>query len=381
VTLLDRYIFRSVLFTCASAVGLLSFMFILVSALKDMLGYILAGQIAVGTVAKLLLLLLPATMPFVLAPGVLTGVLLTLGRLSADSEITAMRTAGLSLSRIARPIFVFAVLGVAAGLYVNFEAMPYGRVTYEEALREAVRTKALSFIVPKTFVRNFPGTVIYAGDRQGDLLHDIWVWKVDDDRRANIFVHAQSGHISYEAEKNVIAVHLQQAQVEWRNSAQTGDFSKPAPESTAEDFPLSFPLEKVFSGDHSFHVKLQWMTLHELLAEHTRLTTQKVAPTEAREQARAIMKVRLTLSDKINTALAVLSFALIGVPLGISVSRRETSANLGVAVILGLSYYLLTVTVGVLDRHPEYRPDLLLWAPNLIFLGLGLWLFYRLDRR
>jgi lipopolysaccharide export system permease protein len=36
--------------------------------------------------------------------------------------------------------------------------------------------------------------------------------------------------------------------------------------------------------------------------------------------------------------------------------------------------------VGWLDQHPEYRPDLLLWVPNLVFLGLGLWLLRRLDR-
>ena len=93
------------------------------------------------------------------------------------------------------------------------------------------------------------------------------------------------------------------------------------------------------------------------------------------------MKVRLTVQDKINTALAVFSFALIGVPLGIKVSRRETSANLGVAVLLGLGYYLMTVMVGWLDRHPEYRPDLLFWLPNAILIGLRIWLFTRIDRQ
>ena len=48
---------------------------------------------------------------------------------------------------------------------------------------------------------------------------------------------------------------------------------------------------------------------------------------------------------------------------------------------LALAYYFLTIMVGWLDRHPEYRPDLLLWAPNLIFIALGLWLFRRLSRR
>jgi lipopolysaccharide export system permease protein len=380
VTLLDRYIFRSVLLTCAGAVGLLSFLFVLVSALKDLLGYVLAGQIALGTVAKLLLLLIPAIMPFALAPGILTGVLLTLGRLSADSEITAMRTAGLSLPRIARPVFILAVLGVAAGRYVNFEAMPYGRVTYEQGLREAVHTKALSYIVPKTFVHSFPNAVVYAGDRQGDLLHDVWVWTLDDDRRVNLFIHAQSGRISYDEEKNTIEARLEQAQPEWRNGAQAGDFSKVV-EGHAEVFPITFSLEKVFGGDHNFHRKLMWMTFNELQDERTRLAAQQVAPAEAKDHARDIMKVQLTVSEKANFSLAVLSFALIGVPLGIRVSRRETSANFGLAVVIAGGWYFLTFMVGWLDRHPEYRPDLLLWLPNLICLGLGLWLFYRLDRR
>ena len=42
---------------------------------------------------------------------------------------------------------------------------------------------------------------------------------------------------------------------------------------------------------------------------------------------------------------------------------------------------LLIVAVKMLDRHPEYRPDLLLWLPNALFLGLGAWLFSRIDRQ
>ena len=61
--------------------------------------------------------------------------------------------------------------------------------------------------------------------------------------------------------------------------------------------------------------------------------------------------------------------------------RRETSANLGLALVLVLGFYLLTVVVKWLDRRPEFRPDLLLWLPNVLFIGLGVWLFTRIDRR
>ena len=93
------------------------------------------------------------------------------------------------------------------------------------------------------------------------------------------------------------------------------------------------------------------------------------------------MQVRLVIQDKLTTAVAVISFALIGVPLGVRVSRRETTAGLGIATGLALAYYFLTVMVGWLSRHPEYRPDLLYWVPNLVFLALAVRLFRRLERR
>ena len=51
------------------------------------------------------------------------------------------------------------------------------------------------------------------------------------------------------------------------------------------------------------------------------------------------------------------------------------------ALLLTLGYYLLTVAVKALDRHPEYRPDLLIWVPNLLILGLGVWLFSRIEKK
>jgi lipopolysaccharide export system permease protein len=122
------------------------------------------------------------------------------------------------------------------------------------------------------------------------------------------------------------------------------------------------------------------MTYAELMNEKARLNALPIPAGGAKKRAQDVLKVSLTIQDKINMALAIFSFTLIGVPLGIKVSRRETSANLGVAVILALSWYFLNVVVGWLDQHPEYHPEVLLWVPNLILLGLGGWLLTRLDR-
>jgi lipopolysaccharide export system permease protein len=381
VNLLDRYIFKSVLGSCLAAVGLFGFVLMLGNAIRDLLSLVLAGQLPLTTFGELLLLLIPFVVSYALPMGMLTGVLLTLGRLSADSEITAMRAAGISVGRIARPVIILGVLGMATGLYINFEAMPRARLQYQKELADAVRVNPLRFIMPRTFIRDFPGFVIYVGDKQGPVLSNFWLWELDDQQRVERLVRAESGRFDYDEENNALLLTLLKAQVEARDRINPEDFSTPPLVGTFDKTEqVRLPLDNLF-GRSSVRQKLKWMTYDQLQQESARLAVMEVAPENAREHAREQMKVKLTVQEKLQNALAMLSFALIGVPLGIKVSRRETSANLGVAVAMALGYYFLTVMVNWLDRHPEYRPDLLFWIPNLIFLAIGLWLFSRIHKQ
>jgi lipopolysaccharide export system permease protein len=378
LNLLDRYIFRSVLFSCTAAVLLLVFVLMLGNVLRDLLGPMLAGQLPLTKFLSLTALLIPPAATYALPMGMLTGILLTLGRLSADNEITAMRAAGISLPRLTRPVFILAGLAAAVGLYVNFEAMPHTKVVYERNLTAAEHANPLNLIVPRTFIKQFPGYVLYIGDKQQGVLKDFWLWQLDSDHRVVRFVRAGSGRVDYNEKTNQIQVVLANAQVETLDPKAPENFTESPSIATFEvsdPYPLS--LDSIF-GRMVLRQKLAWMTYAELRSP---LGLNQALKDEDQNLRRAEMKVALTIQEKFTLAFAVLSFALIGVPLGIQVSRRETSANLGIAVTLALAYYFLTVMVGWLDHHPEYRPDLLLWAPNLIFMGLGYWLFRRLSRR
>ncbi|MEO6874183.1 MAG: LptF/LptG family permease, partial [Opitutaceae bacterium] len=381
VTLLDRYIFKSVFFTCAAAVGLFAFIVLVPNIARDLLAYVLAGQLSAAAFVKLMLLLVPLAITYALPMGLLTGVLLTLGRLSADHEITAMRAAGLSLPRLTVPILFLAVFGAAIGLYFNFDSMPRARVEYHRELAQAVKVNSLSFIEEKTFIRKFPGLVIYVNEKDGTELKDVWGWELDDHKRVKRIVHAGNGHLEYDDNTNTIILSLFHVQMESRDEKNPENFTDtPVMIATERLEPLRLSLERFFKPG-SVHVKPDWMTFSELRAERVRLAQRVPPPGQAKDYARENMKLELVYQDKFNTALAVFSLALIGIPLGIKVSRRETSANFGVALLLTLTYYLLTVAVKSLDRHPEYRPDLLIWVPNLLLIGLGLWLFSRIDRK
>ena len=381
MNLLDCYLFKSVLGTCLAAVALLTFVLTFGNVVRDLMSYVLAGQLPALTVVHLVWLWVPAMAIYAVPMGLLTGVLLTLGRLSADSEITAMRTGGISLARVARPVLIVGALGATLALYINFESMPHARVSYEREFADALRTNPLSFIVPKTFIRSFKGNVIYVGEKNGASLRDIWIWELDSQQRVRRLIRAESGRIDYDEASNSLVPTLVNAKAEERSAENPEDFSKsPKAPSVDKIEEVRLSLDRYF-GKNAEKMKDDWLTYDGLQAKRANLAAETVPPEKTKEHARAQIKLALIFHEKWNLALAVFSFALIGVPLGIKVSRRETSANLGVALALVIGFYLLTAAVKSLDRHPEYHPEILLWVPNALFLGLGVWLFSRIDRQ
>jgi lipopolysaccharide export system permease protein len=379
MNLLQRHIFKSVLFACMAAVGLFAFVLTVGNVVRDLLAYLVAGQLAPELFLELLLLIPPFVLSYALPFGVLTGVLLVLGRMSAEHEITAIRAAGLSLGWVARPILVLAAMGVALGLVINFQFMPWARVVYHVELSNAVRKDPLSFIVPRTFIRDFPGKVIYVGEKNGAGVRDFWLWELDAQGRVKNMIRAATGTFDFDERTGDLILNLKHFQVEPRDAKNPEDFRVLRPTLSSDSTSVRLPLGAMF-GQSTFHPKLQWYSLPKLREEWQRLA-QPVAPAERAQRELDRMKLRIVVQDKFTTAFAVFSFALVAIPLGIKASRKETSANLGLALALAMGYYFLTVAIGWLDRHPEMRPDLLMWTPNLIFVAVGLWLFWRVDRR
>ena len=267
MNLLDRYIFKSVLFTCLAAVGLFAFIVLVPNIARDLLSYVLAGQLSAAVFGKLMLLLVPLAITYALPMGLLTGVLLTLGRLTADHEITAMRAAGISVPRLTRSVLVLGLLGAAVGLYFNFESMPRARVEYHRELAEAVRTNSLSFIEEKTFLRNFPGYMVYVNEKAGSELKDFWLWELDDQKRVKRLVRAQSGHLEYDDSDNSLILTLTHAQVETRDEKNPENFADASPVVSFErSEPVRLSLNR-FIKPGGVRVKQDWMTFNQLRAE------------------------------------------------------------------------------------------------------------------
>lgn len=114
-------------------------------------------------VGQLILLALPKILVLTIPMALLFGLLIGLGRLSADSEIIAMRAAGLSYVRLARPIVALGLIGFLLSAFIYNIVVPWS-----SSRIEAIRVSLLRSADPNreiqagVFFDDIPDTVVYA---------------------------------------------------------------------------------------------------------------------------------------------------------------------------------------------------------------------------
>ncbi len=374
MNLLHRYIFRSLLLASLLAVGVFAFVLIVGNVLKDVLGLLTDGQLSFPLFFRLLSLLVPYVIAYALPLGILTAVLLVLGRLSAQRELTAMRSAGISLFQISAPVFFLAILGVAFSVMVNFYYAPNARSQYREDLTASIRDNPLNYIVENRFVRSFPGYVIYVGEKRENELRDLWLWELGDERMVSRFLHAEEGILGYEEDTESILMSLYRVYVETRSPSDPENLRDARASPSIERVAVRLPLSNILDR-RSGTKRYSDMTFNEILQERREHLTQS----EEQHLSR-LVRIQLSIQERFAMAFSVLSLALVAVPLGIRIQRKETSSNLVIALCLAMAFYFLIIAVGWFENRPAVRPDLLVWIPNIIFQITGIWMFLRVEK-
>ncbi|MGF1449296.1 MAG: LptF/LptG family permease [Opitutales bacterium] len=387
---LHRYVFKQVLLASLFSVALLVFVMVTVNALRDIIEPLAAGQLTWWAALQIMVRIIPYMVSFALPLGLLTGTLLVYGRLSANREITAMKAAGLSLYQIAAPPVVIAILGVAFATAVNFFYSPLAKTAYKTELANIARDNPLRLIRPGVFITDFSEAVFYVEERTREALFGVHVWRMDEEGRLQAYLVGQRGEIELSEDESKIEMRLFDVVAEARladadRASQTQpdvtvDTASEAPMLVlldAETVPFALPLSELL-GLGEVERKLSMLTFEELLNREQELARLAQGGGDDAEQDH--LRVRMRIHENFSISFAVLSLTLVAIPLGIRVSRKETYANLALAIILAMAFYLSLFAIKLLEDQPGLRPELLIWLPNLLFQGLGVWLILRAAR-
>ena len=363
--IIDRYVVREVI--PPFLIALLVFTFVLIIPfIIDIAEQMIAKNVPAGTILQLMATLLPQALALTIPMSLLIGLLVGLGRLSADREVVVMMACGISPYRLLQPVLVFSVVCWGLSSWVMLKAMPDGNQRFRELTQEIVMNRAEGEVRPRVFFEDFPNLVLYVHEVPLDGKGWLDVMAADTSNASTPVIYfAKRGRMVIDRQAQTIQMVLEDGarhttKLEDPTAYEVGRF-----ESTILSLDPSsvFPRTGPQRGEREMYIE-------DLAALAAELRANGTSP------HRPIMEIH----KKFSLPIACFVFALLGVALGASHRKDGKIASfvLGIGVIFG--YYVILYTAEALTKGFWLPPWLAMWIPNIVLAAGGVFLLIRRAR-
>lgn len=369
--IIDRYIGFGVFLSTLFGVVVLSLVLVLGNIFKELLDLLINRDVPITSVLAFMFFVLPFSLTFTIPWGFLTALLLVFGRLSADNELIALRANGVSIMRIAAPVFALGFVLSAFCLLINMEIAPRAEQEMSKAIFTMATSRPASLFATDEIITEFPDRRIYIGSKDANnRLHDIFLYEMDALFIPMRIIHAKEGELSFDEKKQQLLLHLYNANFEQRSDKAPNDLTKMQRGIDMKEGVFPITLDSLYSQ----HSRGKRISAHIMSELYERLNNSALTPSEH-------LRTKVEIGRRLSTSLACVAFVLIAIPLGITAHRRETSAGFALSLVIAFTYFFFIIMAQTFSTDPRFYPVALIWAPNVLFIGLGSWLFYRLSKQ
>jgi lipopolysaccharide export system permease protein len=375
VKLIDRYVGGQLLVAFIMAVSVLTIVLVLGNIFKQLLDLIVKNDTPLELILSFLAYILPFSLAFTIPWAFLTAVLLVFGKMSAENELIAFRASGVSVTRVSFSVLVLALTCVGTCLWINIDVAPRANKKMKESLYNIATNNPLAMFGSDRVIDAFPNKKIYVQGNHGAELDNLLVYEIRDDNQLKKMIFAQRGQLETDHEKKELLLHIFDARYEARDDDDFDNLIKVKQGITMQESTYVISLEELH--DKKKGTGLSGRTSAELL-ERMKNEDPNKSPKERAEDDSA---ARTEVSKRYSFSLSSFAFALIGVPLAITAHRKETLAGVLISLAVALVYFLFIIIANNVREKPGLHPELLMWVPNVLCVGGGSWLFFRMSRR
>jgi len=362
--ILDKYIFREVFLTFLFGIAAFTAVFVGSGTLFSIAKYITEYGASLQSVVKIFVLGLPGVIMWTFPMSMLLASLLTFGKLSSSSEITAMKSCGISFSRIAAPAVIMGFVVSIGAIAFNEYVVPWANTAYHNVLYYEIQgksgMKSQEHIILKELDHDKIKRLVYARAYNADTqtLQSITLQEFNADSKVS---HVENAEF---AEWNGDEWIMHNGMI--YDIAQEDGQSEHTMRFNKQILPINANPKQIVREQK----ELEEMTMKELREQIEIMKTQYVDT----------KTLEAELYQRVTVPMASLIFALVGVPLGLQPTRNSSSAGFAMSVIIIFCYYALMTLGNALARGGILPPMLAVWIPNIVGMVAGFVLIRRASR-
>ncbi|MDL2281302.1 LptF/LptG family permease [Selenomonadales bacterium OttesenSCG-928-I06] len=357
--ILDKYILKELLGPFVFGIAAFSSIFIGTNTLFKIAQYITQYGASISSVVKLFFLSLPSILVLTFPMSMLLGSLMAFGRLSGSSEITAMKSGGVSFYRLAAPVLIFAFVVSMFTIVINEKVVPASNTAYNRIVTQDIKKDfnpvSQEHIVIKDVAKDEYQRILYARsfNQKTATMTNVTIQEIENDKVVRIetaqkAVWDQNQWIMYDGIINDMSV---EGKIE-----RTLRFKEQV-----------LPINKDPENISKEQKKREEMTIKELKQQIKILQMEKISSG----------KYEVELHQRVSIPLTCFIFALIGSPLGLAPNRSSSSIGLGVSVVIIFIYYTMMTIFGTLGQSERIAPALAAWLPDIVAMTVGVYLMKR----
>ena len=366
---LNRYIITEIV--GPMGLGFLVYTFILLLRfLFQSAEMIIRRGLPVSIVGELLAVTVPNIVVLTLPMSLLFGILIAVGRLSSDSELTAMRSCGISLVSLYRPVLLVSAVLTAINTLLMIYIVPQANHQLQQ-LRLDIMTQTMSQQVePRVFYQEWVGKSVYVFEAPppGRRWKGVFLAEMEPSTQKQQVTVADWGEIKVDAAGERVVMVLTNA------VRHTVDLSRPMGYEISRHKELDVVLEDQFTSEQKAKMAASKGVRELSFGELRRLRRDRTAPAEARNLA------LVELHKKFSIPFACLVFGLFALPLGINNRRGGKTSGFAISIGVIVVYYIMLNNGEEAARYGKMSAGLAMWLPNLVLAAIGIFILVRRNR-
>jgi lipopolysaccharide export system permease protein len=382
---IDRYILTEFWLPLVSGAGIITGVWLGIDKFKEVFKLLAKSGAPFSTGLVILGLETPQILAVTIPISILLATFLTFQKLSSQSEIIAMRAAGVSFTRLMRPVFYLGLIGLVVCFILNEFIVPFtnpfAQKVYMLSLYEnPIATKGVNgFSYFEKDSNDATKRIFYVRKFKNDFLKDVVI--LDFSKKHISMIHTarkgewdakRGGWILYDGSSSYIK----------NSEVKKNDQEEVDPEAFNTDalhlvtnfketlIPSSLNPNTILQQMSNVR-DMNFLQLRKLIKNHEKgkIFTDK------------LNEYRTKYFNKYSYPFSCLLLAIIGACLGITGRRR--AINWGY-IALGLIVFVFYMSQTVFDsfgQSGKIAPMLAVWMPNFILGSIAAWVyFYRAER-